>query len=577
MRNILRTLNILNTEEKKKLIFFFLIVLFTALLEVIGVGLLFPLLNSVIDQKFLDKFNLIFSDKFFDFNVDIYFLLLFISTVLILKNLILVFFNWYNLSFCSALKSRVVSNTLKIFLDKNYDFFLENSNAIITRNVQNADKFQTFVLNLVSILSDLTIVIFLLILAVFIEPKILIPIFFICVISFLINFALKKYLVNKGEKKYQLVTEMHKWLLDSLNAIKEIKILSKESFFYRNFKIQMKKINYIERTARVANYVPRHLIEIFIIASFTSIFIFSMSSVPNRNEFIIFLGFVLLTILRIITPIGRILPSLQVIIYYKNEINTFLDDYEEFVQTNINKKNLLLAKKQNYLPSLHNKSLLFFDQVTFSYKNNNSLIFKNLNFIGQENKIVGIRGDSGVGKSTFLDLTLGLLMPNKGNIYSNGKNIFEDIVSWRNKIGYVSQNPYLLNDSLVQNVAFGNYYNEIDLEKVILSLRKSLLLTSYKDKEISDFIHSNVGENSRKLSGGQKQRLAIARVFYRNPQIVILDEATNALDEKNENELYKIIKDNRENKLIIIVSHKISNFKLCDDLYVIDNFNLKKI
>ena len=371
---------------------------------------------------------------------------------------------------------------------------------------------------------------------------------------------------------------MHKWLLDSLNAIKEIKILNKEYFFYRNFKTQMKKINYIERTARVANYIPRHLIEIFIVVSFMFIFAFSLFSLPDRKEFIMTLGFILMTILRIVTPLGRILPSLQVIIYYKNEINTFLSDYEKFNQLSI-KKNLLLPKNENYLSDSrnNNKSLLVFDSVTFSYKNNNLPILKNINFIGAENKIIGIGGTSGVGKSTFLDLILGLLIPNDGNIFSYGKNIHEDVVSWRSKIGYVSQNPYLLNEAILKNVAFGNYDEDIDMEKVILSLRKSLLLSSYNDKEINDFLYRTVGESSRKLSGGQKQRLAIARVFYRNPKIFILDEATNALDEKNENELYKILKDSRKDKLIIIVSHKISNFKLCDDLYVIDNFNLKKI
>jgi len=576
MKNIYRTFNVLSSKEKKKLLIFFFIILITASLEVVGISLIFPLLNSIMNVELLDKFNLFFF-KYFNINLNVYLLLLIISFIFLLKNLILIFFNWYNLSFSGLLKSRVISNTLKVYLNRNYAFFLDNSNAEILRNIQNAEKFQTYILNLISIASDLVLLISLLIFSIFIEPKIIIPVIFISIISIFINFFFRKFLVTKGKEKHRLVIEMHKWLLESLGAIKDIKILNKEYFFYRNFKTELKKINYIERTARVINHTPRYLIEIFIVINFALTFGFFYSSLLNNKEFITTISFLLMTILRITGPIGRMIPSFQVITYFKNEINIFLDDYEVINKIEPSKENLYKSKNNSYLSNTKNKNLIIFDDVTFSYKNNSSPIFMNVDFIADENKIIGISGVSGVGKSTFLDLILGLLIPNKGNIYSNGKNIHEDIVSWKNKIGYVSQNPYLLNETILKNVAFGNYDYDIDLEKAISSLRKSLLLTTYNDKEINDFIYRTIGESSRKLSGGQKQRLAIARAFYRNPKIIILDEATNALDYDNENKFFNSLKENKKDKLIIIVSHKSSDLKFCDTLYKVEDSKLKLI
>jgi len=578
MNYLSRIFRVLNFKEKKYLFYSFLTILITSTLETIGLGLLYPILNSILDPESLNKLSfLIFIKKYFNFNFEsIYILLILLSLFLILKNIIIIFFNWYNLTFSGYLKSRFISDLLRIYLNKNYNFFIENSNARIMRDIQNAEKFQSLILNLINIFSDISLIIFLFCLIFYIKPIIIIPILFLILLSVILSFIFKKYLIVKGKTKYNLALEVNKWLLESLNAIKEIKILNKESFFYKNFKKLFYKVNYIERTSSVMQIMPKYLIEIFIIFSFLLIFIYTKLQLTTPQEFIVTLGFVLLVILRITPPIVRIMPALQVVSFFKNEVSDFLSDYED-LSNNYQNINKYSKSNLNYSQNVNNKNLIFFENVTFKYHNNDSLIFNKLNFAADTNKIIGITGPSGIGKSTFLDLFLGLLFPYEGNVYSNGKNIHEDIITWRDRIGYVCQNPYILNDNIINNVAFGTKESEINMKAVEDALTKSLLINNNDKNLLTKYATDDLGENSRKLSGGQKQRLAIARVFYRNPQIVILDEATNALDEKNENELYKILKDNRKDKLIIIVSHKISNFKLCDDLYVIDNFNLKKI
>jgi ABC-type bacteriocin/lantibiotic exporter with double-glycine peptidase domain len=578
MNYLFRIFRVLNFKEKQYLFSSFVTILITSTLETIGLGLLYPILNAILDPESLNKLSfLIFIKKYFNFNFEsIYILLIFLSLFLILKNIIIIFFNWYNLTFSGYLKSRFISDLLRIYLNKNYNFFIENSNARIMRDIQNAEKFQSLILNLINIFSDILLIVFLFCLIFYIKPIIIIPIFFLVLLSVTLSFIFKKYLIVKGKTKYNLALEVNKWLLESLNAIKEIKILNKESFFYKNFKKLFYKVNYIERTSSVMQIMPKYLIEIFIIFSFLLIFIYTKLQLTTPQEFIVTLGFVLLVILRITPPIARIMPALQVVSFFKNEVSDFLSDYEDLSNKYQNINNYTKSNL-NYSKNVNNKNLVFFENVTFKYHNNDSLIFNKLNFAADANKIIGITGPSGIGKSTFLDIFLGLLFPHEGNVYSNGKNIHEDIITWRDRIGYVCQNPYILNDNIINNVAFGTKESEINMKAVEDALTKSLLISNNDKNLLTKYATDDLGENSRKLSGGQKQRLAIARVFYRNPQIVILDEATNALDEKNENELYKILKDNRKDKLIIIVSHKISNFKLCDDLYVMDNFNLKKI
>jgi ABC-type multidrug transport system fused ATPase/permease subunit len=266
--------------------------------------------------------------------------------------------------------------------------------------------------------------------------------------------------------------------------------------------------------------------------------------------------------------------SAQIITFNLPEIKLYL---EKFSNNSINES---VGENQstisNFVLNSNNNYFLYFNNLSFKYENalSNNDIFIDINLGFQKNEIIGIYGDSGIGKSTFSDLLTGLLMPTHGGIYSFGKNVHSNIREWRDSISYVNQSPYILNDTIINNVAFGLNTNEIDLDKVKSCLAKVSYFSNTKNDLINEFTLFKAGEGGSLISGGQKQRLAIARALYRNSKIIILDEATSSLDAKSGEEILKIIYKYKEDRTIFIISHNKDNYKFCDKVYEIKNQNL---
>jgi ABC-type bacteriocin/lantibiotic exporter with double-glycine peptidase domain len=217
------------------------------------------------------------------------------------------------------------------------------------------------------------------------------------------------------------------------------------------------------------------------------------------------------------------------------------------------------AKKLNLFDS--KKNFLFqIKNLKFSYDKIN--IFKNLNFKINKDKIVGIIGESGAGKTTFLKVLLGLYNPTGGSIKLNNKNIFNNIQNWQELLGYVPQTTVLINDQIRKNVAFGCREDEIDDDRVYKALKQVDLLKIVNKRKLK--IYSNLNPKMNNLSGGQLQRLAIARALYFNPKILIMDEPTNALDVKNEIKIFKMLKKIKNIKIKFIVTHSSNLIKYCE-------------
>tara|TARA_B100001057_G_scaffold472328_1_gene535520 strand:- start:18 stop:824 length:807 start_codon:yes stop_codon:yes gene_type:complete len=216
------------------------------------------------------------------------------------------------------------------------------------------------------------------------------------------------------------------------------------------------------------------------------------------------------------------------------------------------------------------------ENIGFNYPNKKNII-KNVSFTVKTGEIVGLIGQSGSGKSTLVDLIIGILEINKGSIKYNSKSIFLNINGWKKMIGYVPQEIYLTDESIANNIAFGEDHLNINKEKII-ALLKSLNLYEFV-LSLPNGLDTKVGERGIQISGGQLQRIGIARALYHDPSIIILDEATSALDEGNEDLIINQINKFRKNKIIIIVSHKYNSVKICDRIYKLDNgiLNLKKL
>ena len=237
-----------------------------------------------------------------------------------------------------------------------------------------------------------------------------------------------------------------------------------------------------------------------------------------------------------------------------------------------NKPEIKTGSNENIFKNQNHLKLV---DINFDYddtKNINDFIIKNISLEIKKGELIGLFGDTGSGKSTLIDIISGLLNPNNGKILLNDINISNHVHEWRNRIGYVSQFTYLLNDTIEKNIAFGVDQKNIDKDKLLTSLKNSLIYDFVNSLKLKE--KTIIGENGVSLSGGQKQRIGIARALYNNPEFLIFDESTNSLDEKTENEFMKNLLELKKEKSIIFVTHKLELLKNCDKILYLKNQKL---
>jgi ABC-type bacteriocin/lantibiotic exporter with double-glycine peptidase domain len=275
---------------------------------------------------------------------------------------------------------------------------------------------------------------------------------------------------------------------------------------------------------------------------------------------------------RLLPSSNRVLLSINSIRYYFLTTDTLKQQLEENDKSNNDKSNIEKFKYETENDFIFQDSIKI-KKINFSY-NNNVEILKDINFDIKKNETIGIKGHSGVGKSTLLNIICGLLTPSSGQILLDNNDISEVYRSYQRKIGYVPQKIYLVDDSIIKNIIFGQSKKKFDYNLFDDVIKKSNLkefIDNLKDKE--DTI---IGERGSKLSGGQQQRVGIARALYKKPEIIIFDEATNALDANSENEILKTINTLKKDNTIIIVSHKDSVLDYCDKIFEIKNKTIFK-
>ena len=321
----------------------------------------------------------------------------------------------------------------------------------------------------------------------------------------------------------------------------------------------------MERTLAL---LPRVLIEFSALMLILMILIFLISSNYSSDNLIYALGLFVAALVRLLPSFNRLISARQQISYNSHVIDTIHHDYCLLRETKYN------LYEQNTKFDKINNSNIEFKNLSYTYPNSEKSILEDINFTIKPNSTIGIVGHSGVGKTTFVDLMLNLHSPTKGSILLDNKNI-NDIKFWSKNIGYVSQNFFLLDTNILNNIAFGvpeDLINYSQVEKVA------------KDSQIYDFINtlpkkfeSPIGEKGISLSGGQKQRIAIARALYNDPSILIFDESTSALDAKTENNLLDSIYNLKNKKTLIIISHKESILNRCEIIYKIENKKIVKI
>ena len=571
---IIGAISLLNKEQKKKFNLITFSFIMGSLLETFTVYILylsfklFSNYNSFIEEepKIVNIFN------FFGFKQDnlIIYLSLFLLLIYLIKFLFLSKLYFYLFKFINDLNVNLSTKMLHKYLYSDFEFHSYQENSKLLRNIK--DEATLFCTGLIQqsilLFNEIITFLFILILVGFIvTKKLLVVLLSLAVVSTIYYLLIKPIYKKQGSIRQNLTNLMIKFTINSLQAIKDIKIFKAEKHFLKKFNKSITKLAHAVSITTTLNQIPRIGLELFVVAVF-SIYIFY-----NYNGEIIDINLLAPIGLLIITAF-KLIPSISKIINFLNGIK-FSSPTLEIIQNEINNNYEILDidEKKIINKKLFGKSIKLKD-LSFKYKNRNDYLFQNLNLEFKKNTTIGIIGQSGSGKSTFVDILIGLHKPSSGDIYIDDINLKNIYSEWLEIVGYVPQKVFILDESIKNNIAIGVKDEDIDIKKINKVIKECSL--EFFIDGLAEGLETKLAEGGKSISGGEDQRIGIARALYKDTDLIILDEITSSLDKLNETKIMNIIKKISLTKTIIIISHKEEILDFCDQILEAKNGKILK-
>lgn len=491
---------------------------------------------------------------------------IFIFFLFFFKNLFLGFVLFCEARFGFNLKTSLTNKLYKKYLEMNYLFHSNNNPGKLIRNiVLEVSYCCSTISQMLIVFREVLLIIIIIILFFLYSELVVFPVLFFFSFLLLIFFhLLKKTIKKKGQETQVRRAIINTQVNELINGIKEIKVFNIQEIVFKKFK----KIFYITEFnsffIKAINILPKLILEMTGVTLIVAVyFIYEFLNFDPVN-FLPILSLIGVASIRAIPCISSLVVALNNIVFQSPSVHLVYRDLQ-IANTDEN----ILEEKNSFLKF---RDKIELKNIRFNYPGRKKNILNNISLTVKKGKKIGIIGSSGSGKSTIINLILGLIKPSSGEIFIDGKKIENlNLKNWRKQIGYVAQNAFLIDDNIKNNVAFGEK-KFID-RKFKKALKKANLLKfvkSLKDKE-----YTSIGNNGIKVSGGQHQRIGIARALYNEPRILILDEATSSLDYKTEAEIVKDLNLEDTNLTAIIVSHRPKAVEICDIVYYLDKGKIK--
>lgn len=551
-------------EYKQKQLFFYLLILMIIgmLLELLSFGLIIPAVNILLQYNetnypFIEDIINYLPDSF----TSIHFFVLGLSIlvfVYLVKAIFLSFLSWFTMHFVYFLQQSLSFRLFRGYLYKPYNFYLDsNSSQLIKNTTFECGNLSNVVLAASYLIAELLVVIGMSVLLIYYQPTAAISvIIFLGILSIVFYLNIRNFNLKWGREREYFENNRIKRIQQGIGAIQEVKVLNREEDF---LKLYSHENTGLARVSKLQNFIialPRFYLELAGVMGLSLlIIILVLNGTPNAS-IITTLAIFGAAAFRIIPSINRSISALSQIRYYTPSINII---YEQLKDLNSQEYIISNQKKLTF------KNLIKICDLSFKYNNSSDLpTITDLDLEIKKGQLIGIGGKSGSGKSTFINLFLGLLEPSKGSIIVDGINIKDNLHSWRNNIGFVPQNIYLIDDTIRRNISLGVPDEDVEEDKI-----RSALELSQLDEFIpllENGLDTIVGERGIRLSGGQLQRVGIARALYHNPDVLVLDEATNSLDYKTEEMVLSSLRKLQGTKTIILISHRKNTLEFCDKI-----------
>lgn len=572
-------------DSKRQLPFLFLVFIVSSFTEALGIGMLAPFFSVISDPSLIDQLTILsFTKSFLGISSQenfIIFLCGFIVLLFVVKSIFYFFSKFYILKFSYSHRARIIETLNRAYLYSEYNYFLKKNSSSLIKNitVETQAFCYSILLSMLYGISNLVILAFLFGLMAWTDLLLLVATFSALFPVFLMIYFMRNRLKTWGKSTSESIQGVIKTLNHGLGGFKETRIIGCAPYFEDQMAVSTTK--YARSASLTASFdmLPRILIE-------TTLVVFIVSFIAISNLFLSRSTDVLISSLsvfavasvRLLPAASQVMSTLSSIQSTKHVADLLYADLIE-AEHQISKHASFGKPGEAHLSDLKTIAMEFdqrirLSEVVYSYSEKFDPAINSVSLEIQKGESVAFIGKSGAGKTTLVDIILGLLTPQTGDITVDGISIYRDLRAWQNLIGYIPQSIFLLDETVEKNIAFGVPDHLIDhkrLEQAIIAAQLEELV-----EQLPNGIDTRVGERGVMLSGGQRQRIGIARALYHEREILVLDEATSALDTETEEKVSAAIQALSGKKTVIIIAHRLSTVKHCDCVYLLEKGMLRK-
>ena len=572
MKKIFNKMNILlNAKQKFQMILLIIFMFMGAILETASIALIIPIItliiapNAIVENEYLNAVYVKFN---FESQLQLtIFILLLLIVAFAIKNIIIFIQQKWLYYFIYTNQFMTAKQLMYNYIHKDYEFFLNADTTVIQREVgTDVNNMYSLIMAVLSMISEVVMFSTLAFAILVTDFTMAIIMSIVLIITLLlVKKVLKPTLVKAGKENQEYGSLLYKTVAQSITGIKEVKVMQRESYFLDEYNERGKVYVQAVKKYNLFNNVPRLLIETVFIAAVVGYMIIILLTNESMGA-----------VLPIITAFGlaaaRLLPCANRITAQLNNI-AFFEPFFMQVANNLKDEskqvNNLEIDNVDAVSKLEMKKEIQMNNITYAYPNTEKNIFTNANMSIKIGTSVGVKGTTGSGKSTIIDILLGLLKVKEGNITVDGVDINNNYEGWLQNVGYIPQMIFMLDDTIKGNVAFGIKDEDISEEQIWNALREAQLDEFVRS--LPEGLDTKIGERGIRISGGQRQRIGIARALYSNPEVLILDEATSALDNDTEAAIMDSINRLHGKKTLIIIAHRLQTIEKCDVVYEVMN------
>lgn len=562
---------LLDKQQKRKMVLLVFLMLIGAVLETLGVSMIYPVMNVVLEENAIENHEylqlicrIFHTDSSRDLTIIVMCGLIVVFAV---KNIFLFFQQKIQLKFVYTNQFATSRRMMINFMERPYEYYLNADTAVIQRNItSDVNNMYGLILALLQLISESIVFVCLVIVSLVADVWMSITVTVVLLAALLvIMYVLKPIMKKAGEENQDYYSGLYKWIDQSVMGIKEIKIARKENYFINEYsKCGAGYVGAVQRY-NLYNATPRLLIETVAIASMVLYLMIQIIGGTGAMDILPQITLLAMVAMRLIPCANRINNHLTSISYFEPFFMGVSDNLQEEIRDeNIDYGEETYQKKIDVEKLTIRKEIVLKD-ITYKYPNTDVLIFDHADMTIPVGKSVGIVGTSGAGKTTVVDILLGLLQIETGSILADDVEVRDHYASWLKNIGYIPQTIFMIDSTIRKNVAFGCPDEDIDDNKVWEALKEAQLDEFVRG--LPEGLDTSIGERGIRLSGGQRQRIGIARALFEDPEVLVLDEATSALDNETEAAIMDSINRLHGRKTLIIIAHRLQTIEKCDMVY----------